>query len=290
MTNPEHIEQDDIGLQDLWRILIAQKKWVIGLPIVFILLSIVWISTSKAKWEATAVIQIGQIAQAGAAPSPYPILIEPSVRTIERMKMKTFEDDLLVALGIPVGPGSSIANLFRNGLTVRSLGTTDLIQVRVRAYSPDQAAVWATAVVDKIIVIHKKLTQPIIDRLGKQLVELRTQMRIIEEERESIAKIVSTVATRSADGNFSQNLLLSNLLSKKNSDLLEVEMRRIVLEEQMTSIKTSPTTLIDRIYVPEKPVSPDKIIVPLLAGLMGFILGTILAFAQNYWQSNRGGI
>lgn len=282
----EYFDRDALSLQDMARVLINQRKWLFGVPILCIILAAVGVFLAKPKWEATAVIQIGQISATSATLSPQ--LIEPSARTVERMKMKSFEDDVLAALKIPVDPGNSIANLFRNGLTVKSLGTTDLVQVRVRAHSREQAALWATTVVDRIIFIHKKLTQPTVARLGKQLIELNKQVGTIGEERDSLSKIVLTIATRSGDGNFSQNLLLSDLLMKKNADLREVEMRRLGVEEQITSIQAFPTTLADRVFVPDKPVSPDKVLILVLATMGGLILGIILSFARNYWQSAVG--
>ena len=281
----EHFEQDEFSLQDLWRILISQRRWLLGLPFVCVLLAAVGVSIAKPKWEATAVIQIGQVGQSGVGQGSQ--LIEPPLRAIERMKMKSFEDDVLTALKMPVESDDLVAKLFRSTLSLKALGVTDLIQVRVRAGSRDQAQTWANAVVDRLREVHERLAQPTIDRLRKQQSELKKQMQIIEEERTNLLKIVSKSSETSGDSRFAANLLLSNLLLQKNSELRDFEMRRLAADEQLTSVRTYPTSLIDRIYVPENPASPKKLLVVMLAAVLGLILGIIVAFMRNYWQSDK---
>jgi uncharacterized protein involved in exopolysaccharide biosynthesis len=275
----ENFEQDEISLRDLWRVLINEKKWVIGIPILCVLLAAIGVSMAKPKWEATAVIQIGQVGLSG--------LIEPSVRAIERMKMKSFEDTVLAKLQISLDGGNSVAALFKNSLSLKALGTTDLIQVKIRANSPDQAKSWAQAIFDRLKEVHEKLTQPTVDRLRKQQTDLKKQMQLIEEERLNLLRTVSKTSETSRDGRFSTNLLLSNLLLQKNAELRDFEMRRLAVDEQLTSIRAFPTSLVDRIYVPENPASPRKLLVVMLAAVLGLILGIFVAFMRNYRQSAK---
>jgi LPS O-antigen subunit length determinant protein (WzzB/FepE family) len=282
-TDTERFERDGISLQDLQRVLSDQRKWLFGIPIVCMFLAAVGVMIAKPKWEATAVIQIGQIGQSGAGQGLQ--LIEPPARAIERMKMKSFEDGVLASLKIPLTIGDPIAQLFRTSLSLKALGTTDLIQVRVRGYSPEQAASWGRAVVDQISAAHEKLTQPTVERLNKQLAELKKQMQMIENERVNLAKIVSITAAKSGVSNFSENLLFSNLLVQKNAELRDFEMRLLAVNEQLTSIRAYPTSLVDRVYVPEQPASPKKSLMIMLAAIVGLILGVIVAFLRNYWQA-----
>ena len=281
----EHFEQDEFSLRDLWRILISQRRWLLGLPFVCVLLAAVGVFIAKPKWEAAAVIQIGQVGQSGVGQGSQ--LIEPPLRAIERMKMKSFEDDVLTALKIPVEVDDPVAKLFRSTLSLKALGATDLIQVKVQAVSRDQAQTWANAVVDRLREVHERLAQPTIDRLRKQQSELKKQMQIIEEERTNLLKIVSKSSETSGDSRFSANLLLSNLLLQKNAELRDFEMRRLAADEQLTSVRTYPTSLIDRIYVPEKPASPKKLLIVMLSAVLGLILGVVVALLRNYWQSTK---
>jgi capsular polysaccharide biosynthesis protein len=283
LIGSEFVDGDDISLRDLWRVVTNQKKWVIGITIVCMLFASVGLSLSKPKWEATAVIQIGQVGQSGVGQGSQ--LIEPPVRAIERMKMKSFEDDVLTRLKISPEEGDPIASLFRSTLSLKALSTTDLIQVKIRAQSREQAQNWANAVVDRLKDVHERLAQPTIDRLRKQQAELKKQMLIIEEERSSLLRIVSKSSETSGDSRFSANLLLSNLLLQKNAELRDFEMRRLAADEQLTSVRTYPTSLIDRIYVPENPASPKKLLVVMLAAVLGLILGVVVALLRNYWQS-----
>jgi uncharacterized protein involved in exopolysaccharide biosynthesis len=285
MSKLETFDQEEISLRDLWRILVDQKKWVVGLPILCVILAGVVTFLSKPKWEATAVVQIGQVGESGAGQTLS--LIEPPVRAIERMKMKSFEDDVIADLKMPINPGNPVTQLFRNSLSIKALGTTDLIQVRVRGYSQDQAGTWARAVVHSIKAVHEKLTHPAIERLNKQRDELRKQMQMIENERDNLSKIVSATAAKSGVSNFSENLLFSNLLVQKNAELRDFEMRLLAVNEQLTSIRAYPTSLVDRVYVPEQPASPKRLLIILLAAIIGFIFGVMIALIRNYWQAGK---
>ena len=266
-----YLPRDDLNLQDLWETLVENRKWVVGISILCIVLTGAMTFLSKPQWEATTVVQIGQVGQSGVGQNLQ--LIEPPIRAVERMKMKSFEDDVLANLKIPVGQGDSMAQLFRASLALKVLGTTDLIQVRVRGYTPEQAESWARAVVDRISMIHQSLTQPIIERLEKQLAELNKQMGSIDKERDNLSRIDSTSAARKGDGRFSEELLLSNLLVQKNAELRDFEMRRLAINEQITFIRSYPTALVDRVYVPERPASPKRLLMLILAAIVGLISG-----------------
>ena len=100
-------------------------------------------------------------------------------------------------------------------------------------------------------------------------------------------KIASKSSETSGDSRFSANLLLSNLLQQKNAELRDFEMRRLAADEQLTSIRAFPTSLVDSIYVPENPASPKKLLVVMLAAVLGLILGVVVALLRNYWQSAK---
>ncbi len=281
----EYTDSHVFSLPDVWRVLVSQKKCVIGLPIACLLFAIAAIALSKPKWEATAVIQIGQVGRSSV--DQVSQLIEPPVRAIERMKMKSFEDDVLAKLKISPEEKNPIAKLFRSSLVLKALGTTDLIQVKIQALSRHHAELWVAAVTDRLKDIHEKLSQPTIDHLRKQQTELNKQVQIIEEERASLLRIVSKSSETSGESQFSANLLLSHLLLQKNAELRDFEMRRLATDEQLTSVRTYPTSLIDRIYVPEKPSSPKRLLIIVVAAVLGLILGAIVAFIRNEWRSSK---
>jgi uncharacterized protein involved in exopolysaccharide biosynthesis len=273
------MDQNSPDIAKVWRFLVGSKILIIGVPVIFVALTSTGIQLTKPKWVATAVIQIGQVGQSGVGQGLQ--LIEPPIRAIERMKMKSFEDNVLTALKISTEDSDNVARQFRNSLSLKALGTTDLIQVKIRAASPEQASLWAQAVVDRLKEVHERLAQPTIDRLRKQQAELKKQMQTIEEERANLLKIVSRSIETSGDSRFSANLLLSNLLLQKNAELRDFEMRRLEAEEQLTSVRTYPTSLIDRVYVPEKPASPKQLLIIALAGVLGLVLGIVIALIRE---------
>lgn len=276
--------EDELSLYGLWEVLVRQKKWVIGISMLFVLLAGVYAFSAKPKWEATAVIQVGQVGQSGVGqPSQ---TFEPPIRTVERMKMESFEDDVIAGLKLPIESGNPSAHLFRSSLSLKVLGTTDLIQIRVKGYSRDQATIFARKVVDQIKEVHEKLMQPAIERLEKQRAELNKHMGTIEEERGSLSKIILTSTASSGESKFSEQLLLSNLLIAKNAELRDFEMRRLAVNEQLTWIRTFRTSIVSRVYVPEVPASPKKVLTVLLAAIVGLAFGAVAAFLRD-WQTRK---
>ena len=72
-----------IDLAKVYRILAENKRWVIGMPLLFHGLAVTAILLMQPKWEATGLIQIGQIWQEkGAA------LVENGTAVVERVKNK----------------------------------------------------------------------------------------------------------------------------------------------------------------------------------------------------------
>lgn len=281
MTEQEYREEDEFSVQDLWRILHERRNWLIGIPLFCMLVAAIGVLLVKPKWEATAVIQIGQIGQSSTGP---PLLIEPPARAIERMKTKSFEDRVLTKLGIPVENGNPDAELFRGTLSLKALGTSDLIQVKVRAQSREQARVWADAVANMLNEVHDRLTQPIIETLVMQQSTLKRQMQSIEEERSNLLKIAPKSNGSNVETRFPANLLLSNLLQQKNAELRNFELQLLGLNERLALIHAYRTALAERVHIPVNPSSPKILLTIVLAAVAGLIFGVIVAFIRHHWR------
>lgn len=280
MNELENTENDEVSLPDLWRILTGQKRWVIGSAVAFLAAATIGVFSVKPKWEATAVIQIGQIGQSSVGG---PLLIEPPVRAIERMKTKSFEDNVLTKLAIPLEDENPDAALFRSTVSLKVLGTSDLIQVKVRAKSREQAQIWAGAVADVLNAVHDRLTQPISDRLVIQQSAFKKQIQLINEEHASLMRITPNSSGSNLDARFPANLLLSNLLQQKNAELRSFEFQILALDERLALIHAYRTTLAERVHVPVRPATPKVLLTIVLAALVGLIIGVIVAFICHHW-------
>lgn len=279
------MSEDEIRLIDIWRILVRQKKWIIGFLALCVSGALAFVLLSRPQWEATGVIQIGQVGQPGVGQGS--LLIEPFARAIERMKLKSFEDTILASLKVSLEEDDPYARLYRSSLKLKLLPNTDLIEMKVRGYSREEAARWAEATVNHLRSVHEKLAEPSIDRLKSMLAEVKKDLQRAQDER---AKLIENLVLKEKIGprnRFSENVLLANIISNRDAVIRDLEQRRLSLEEQLSPVRTYPTSLLDQVYVPERPAFPKKGLTLILAGLLGLMLGVFVALLADYIQRTK---
>jgi uncharacterized protein involved in exopolysaccharide biosynthesis len=176
-----NFERNELGLIDIWQILVRERRWVIGIFSVCILGALAFVLLVRPEWEATAVIQIGQVGQPTIGQAS--VLIEPPARTMERMRLKSFEDAVLADLKMPVEDNDPNAGLYRSSLKLKLLPNTDLIEMKVRGHSREEAAKWAEATVNYLRGLHEKLAEPSIERLKSVLAEVKRELQRTHDER-----------------------------------------------------------------------------------------------------------
>ena len=270
-------EDAGIDLAKVYRVLVENKRWVIGIPLLFLGLAFIAIQLIQPKWEAIGLVQVGQVWQDQKA-----ISVENPISVVERIKNKSFQVKILSKLGISLDEENPKRKLFVNSLKVKVVPNTDLLELRIRGYSAMEAAHWVEETVNYLQEAHKKLAEPTISRLQKQLVEVKKQILSVKAEKDSLVKNAELKSQIGPGNRFAENLLLTNYLVQKDSELREFASRQLGLEEQLNPAKTFPTSLLEQAYVPEKPVSPQKLLIVILATLVGLILGVIVALARGH--------
>jgi capsular polysaccharide biosynthesis protein len=218
-------------------------------------------------------------------------MIEPVARTVERMKLKSFEDAVLADLGYPLDWKNPEAALYRGSLKARALPNTDLIVITVRGYSRKDAKRSAEATVAYLRKIHDEMAAPTVQRLRQRLVQIEWEIAKTRAEKEKILKIAGLKDKAiAAEAGLMESLTLANFMFQRDSELRGLEEAKVVYEEQLGSMHTYPTALIEKISVSENPVTPKKAMIIPLAGILGLILGMMTAFLSNAVQLKRGGV
>lgn len=271
-----------IDLAKVYRILAENKRWVIGMPLLFLGLAVTAILLMQPKWEATGLIQIGQIWQEkGAA------LVENGTAVVERVKNKSFQGRVLTKLGIPLDEDNQLGKLYLDSIKIKVIASTDLLELKVRAFSAKVASNWLEETVHQLQEVHKRIAEPTISRLQKQLVELKRQIQLVKSEKDGLIKNAELKGEIGPGNRFAENLLLTNYLLQKDAELREFELRQLTLEEQLNPAKTFSTALMEPTYVPEKPASPKKLLILLLATVAGFLVGAFAALLINYQKDQK---
>ena len=236
---------------------------VLGLVIAFAL---------PAKWEANAIIRVGQFGKVEVKGEA----IEPPLQVVDRIKNKSFQNDVLKSLGLATDEDEPDAKLFRDTLKVK-LEKSELINLSLRGMSADEAKQNMSAVVKELKNIHIRMSAPTVSRWHQELESIELELKKASNEADRLAKSLGGQSDALSDRNFSQAALLSNILIAREVELRSFRDRKRVLEEQLSPERTFPTDVMGRIEVSEKPVFPKKSLFTLAGLFIGLLLGLLLS-------------
>jgi hypothetical protein len=239
---------------------------VLGLAIAFI---------QPLEWEAKALIRIGQLGNAGAVGNA----IEPSLQTVDRVKSKSFQNDVLKNLGISTDEDDADAELFRDTLKVK-LEKSELINLSLRGKSPDEVKRHMDAVVSELKNIHVKMSEPSINRWHQELEWTEQELKQVSTEAERLAKSLGGQSDSLNDKNFSPAALLSNVLMIREGELHAFQDRKRILEERLSPERTFATNVLGQIEVSPRPVFPKKSLFVMAGLVMGLLLGVLLSILR----------
>lgn len=272
------MEQDEVYLIDLWRIFRREWKWFAVVLVLALVCTYAFSHRLKHQWEATAWIQIGQV---GEAPSGLDLKTEPLARVLERLQMVPFENEVMKSLG--VSPDSPEAKLYRSSMKLEPLPYAGpLIRMNLRAYSPHQAKQFAVATVDHLQAIHQQLEVMPLKLAHARLDELQADLRNAVAERDRLQQAVTPANKDEAGAKSIQNpLLASVLLTSKNAEIRGLQLARSDLLDRLSATYTYETSLLGSIYVPDRKVSPNLVLIWGAGLLLGAFLAGLIAMARN---------
>lgn len=253
---------DGIGLFELVGLLWRGKGTLIAAVLLGGLLGLGAAALTAPSWRATALVQIGQVGQTTpSAMNPAgQELLESPARAIERVHDPVFTRALLSALGLPPDEPSDSreAALIRGSLRASTPKGSDLLELVVTGSSRDAARKAAEAAVALLANAHERIAEPTRLRIRGQLKAVSAEIEAATQEREKLREIAGRRDTVGIGNRFAENVLLGDLLSKKDRELRELRDRRLQLEEQLSASRTFPTSLLSDIHVPVRPTSPRR--------------------------------
>jgi len=120
-----------------------------------------------------------------------------------------------------------------------------------------------------------------VQRMRHLLAQVEREITQTKAEKDKTLKIAGLKDKAIAEARFMENVVLANIIIQRDGELRELEQAKTFYEEQLSPLRTYPTSLIERISVSENPVVPKKAMIILLVGIFGLILGVMLAFLSN---------
>lgn len=265
-----------LTMAELWRILISRRHWLFGLPVLFGLIALAHGLLAQPQWEAAAMLQVGRIPQIRQANlDPKGDLIEPVAKTIERLKLPAFRDGTLAALG--VGTLDPKAQLYRDSLRLRQLPNTDLIELRIRGFSREDARNYVRVTVERLAAVHGQLAQPTLLRLRSLLQEVEHELDQAMLARDRLISTATQKNRPSPGDRFAESVLLARLLETRDDQIRDLKERRLELIEGLDPRRTFQTSLMADVFMPTTPAWPRPRLNVALAVAAGLIAGITIA-------------
>jgi uncharacterized protein involved in exopolysaccharide biosynthesis len=266
LTHEDQLD-DELSLLDLVAFMQRNFYALLGGALLGAVLGVVIAFVLPAQWQASALVRVGQLGSVVNVGSP----IEPHLQLVDRIKNRSFQNDVLTRLGQKNGDDDVKAKLFRETLGVK-LEKSDLISLTLKGTSSNEVKQQMNAVIIELNSIHAKTSAPSISRWQQELASTELELKRASDEIEKLAKSLNGSNSLS-ERVFSQAALVNSLLIARGSELRSFGERKRILEEQLSPERTFATSVLGQIVVSERPVFPKK----LPFGLAGLFLGLLSA-------------
>ncbi len=259
---------DEIYLIDMWRIVVREWRWFIGVGFVVLALTIAYLHHARSQWEATAWIQIGQVGTAPTGQDPH---VEAFSRTVERLETRAFQDDVLKSMGVPVDAPE--AKLFRGSMKIEQLAYANLVKLRVRGYSAEDAQQLATAAATVLHAAHAQIAAAPLAFVRDRLDAVDARLKDAEARRDRLLA-----------GNTGRNdqVALTDLaVATSDQDIRALEQVRADLALRQLPNYTYETSLAWPVYVDKDRVFPNTLLTLGIGLLAAAFLASLAAVARH---------
>ncbi len=271
---------DEINLWELLEHLKFGWEWIAAGGAIGTASAIVFVLSVAAQYEAKVVIQparIGMIVAStttstttAATTAAATTTVEPVGQTVERLKQVTFyKDDIVKACE------AESAKDLTNSVNVNLVKGNDMLSVSYRAETAALANACMNKIVSRLTQSQAAIAAPLIKELQdqqtstKQLIDTAERFLAVDEKR------------KTSSPNLNE---LSTLMMLKREELTKLQKLYREQRIQLTEPLTQPMKLLEPVYVPEKPVAPNKLMIIASSVIVGMLIGLLALFANRSWR------
>ncbi|PDT74091.1 hypothetical protein [Bradyrhizobium sp. C9] len=231
------------------------------------------------QWEAHAVLQMGQVFSKLGNGQSQIALVESGAIAVERIRQEQFQDAVLRRLNLPVEPNvNRETDLVRASANPRVVRNTEFVDVAVRGTSPEQARKAAEAYQLELIKEHAEMAQPSLARIAENKAQFSQEIQNAELRRQSLQKLVIERDKSPLQDQFSEMVVLNQLIQQNDVDLRSYRQTLLSLEEEGSPERTFNTRPLFDVVVGRRPVSPGKTNFLIVGATIGFVLGLFGAY------------
>jgi uncharacterized protein involved in exopolysaccharide biosynthesis len=257
-----------------------KQRWKLAASavIAMILICVAYVSIVPAQWEATSIVQIGQVAQHTIGSQTQ--LAESAPRLFERVKSRAFKESVIDDLAAPYTRAltDEEARIFTSSLNIKLLSHPDIVDLKVRGLTRARAQENLEYVVKRLRAIHTELSAPTLAKSKDSLAMLNIELESLNNERKVFSGLIAQGVTTNGVDLFLQKSVYATLISNVDKERRIVLDKKLALEEQLSAARTYSTSVLDKVVVLKDPVAP----LTGIAFLIAFVLSCFLVLLIVY--------
>ena len=194
---------------------------------------------------------------------------------------KSFKDDALKRMGILPVESDPEAGLLLSSLKVK-IEKYDLVSVRVRGTTPDEATRFANALIAELISAHTKIAEPTLQHWHDEIEKIDMELIRLSSEIEGLNNLLARSAREFSAASLFQAIRASNALLARETKLHKFLERKSTLQEQINPERTLPTSSFGQIEVSAQPVFPKKSIFAASGLVIGLLMAVLLSLSRSH--------
>lgn len=254
----------EISLKDILLLIKRYRSRLLILPVISTVLAIIFVANMPAVWDATCIIQVGQIAKAQQddPDAPSAQLIEFQEYTILRLQNTPF---------------ATKENLSRLGkLRVANVKNQALIEIKLKTNSFELAQTSMQKIIAQLKLVHQQLFSAHISRLQLKMKGLDERIQILLVEKKIFENKLKVESKHTSNSE-----LYIAILNLKNLELNDFVPLRQTIKEQLNSERTFQTRTVGDITVVSVSETIKKVSIIVTALILGFCGSLLLAFLHK---------
>ena len=252
--------RDEITLFDIWQILVARKWVVLSLPIIALLLSVFYLTQATELYECSARVMVGQ---AGVER-----LVENPAVIVEKLVEKYGVYDKTIIRELP-----RVSSVVRD-----KKDTGNIVQIKAVDATASGAKMYLEKVVAEVLARQHALFEQEMEIKQKRLMTLSGRLEGVEDFLQELERRIGLMDR--------QDPAQATVLAVEKGGFLrlasDLKRERYDLQTEMSTVVFYPAELLGVPHLPQKPITPKRPLVLLLAGIFGLLLGIMSAFLAEF--------
>ena len=282
MSGTDYFEEGSISLFDLFDRLRAGWRWVIGGLLIGGAGAWALLAVIQPLYQASVSLEAGKVAGE---------VIEDVSTMVDRLRSPSFILDVAKDVGdeqwaiqIRSGVGSQVL-MAQAQKSLSPTTESKIVEVKVRARSPEYAKKIAENAIAKVIKRQDELSAQALEKIRFDLAVAKE--RLVKSEQDLAILNKTLAATAKKEERSGQVALLTMIMAQKQSEILSLRQSVFSMEISLLPPLTQPARALEAIFVSLQPVSPNSALLLALGLVGGLLLGVTSVFVSGAWRQAR---